>query len=595
MKETSKASLRRSRDPSFVQRYLVGDGLDIGGKDDPLTQHMASFPLMRSAAVRDASQGSVTAMDGVPDARYDFVHASHILAEQDNPHKALARWLDLLKPGGHAVITVPDEDLYGKGDWPSRFNRNHKASFTICKPAHKLPRSIDVLELVSAMSNVAQCERVTLLRDHYDDQRHSVDQTDKGFAECAIEIVLRKRDVPTARAMLETAAQARSAGQGIAACKDAARTYPYRFDVYHRAMLEFLRWEVPHEADALWDECAKRLAGEHPPQLYKVLHAISRGKLQEGFAMREALMAPFGWRRRTTAQPPHGVAQWTGQPLNGKSIAIWSEFGLGDEIFFLRFARIFRERCGAQKVVVVCQAPLAELYEASGEADEVVSVENVAKLPHVDFWVFPHAIPAWLKLDLEALPSTTPYLRAPEGVPSKLPAASHDKLKVGIVFKGNPTHENDRHRSLPSLAVLDDVFKLEGMEFYSLQKGAGADEAARYASERANFHDVGVALETMAETASAIASLDLVLTVDTSVAHVAGAMGKPVWLMLPCYGDWRWHYTREDSPWYPSMRLFRRRFGADWSEVVARMVGHLQQFRFSMPARLPADGRASGL
>ncbi len=98
---------------------------------------------------------------------------------------------------------------------------------------------------------------------------------------------------------------------------------------------------------------------------------------------------------------------------------------------------------------------------------------------------------------------------------------------------------------------------------------------------RGNFHDGGAQLNTMAGTASAIAELDLVITVDTSIAHVASAMGKPVWLMLPSYDDWRWHYTREDSPWYPSMRLFRRQFNGDWAEVVARMVGHLREHKFN--------------
>lgn len=162
-------------------------------------------------------------------------------------------------------------------------------------------------------------------------------------------------------------------------------------------------------------------------------------------------------------------------------------------------------------------------------------------------------------------------------------AALYSSLLFATIHSGNPTHENDGHRSLPSLAVLNDLFAMEGIEFFSLQKGAGADEAARYATERANFHDVGARLNTMAETASAIAALDLVLTVDTSVAHVAGAMGKPVWLMLPFYGDWRWHYTRENSPWYPTMRLFRRRFGGDWSEVVARIGGHLR-YQLAMKA-----------
>ncbi|MFM0340954.1 methyltransferase domain-containing protein [Paraburkholderia fungorum] len=514
---------------------------------------------------------------GLTDASFDFVHASHCLADQENTAKALSRWLELLKPGGYAILTLPDEDLYGKGEWPNRFNRSHKASFTIHKPARALPKSVNVLDLVREVSHVAACERVTLVREHYDDGRREEDQTARGVAECAIEIVLRKRAVPTARELLDAATHARSAQQSIAACRQAIQTYPYRFEMYHRSLMEMLRWNVPEEADAFWAQCVERLPGEHPPRLYQALHAISRGKLQEGFALREAMMGPLGWKRRTTAQPPSTVPEWTGQPLAGKSIAIWSEFGLGDEIFFLRFARIFRERCGARHVTVVCQAPLVDLYRASGEMDEVISIEQASVLPPLDYWVFPHAIPACLPLDLEALPATVPYLRAPRGTPAKLPQVGAEKLKVGLVFKGNPTHENDRQRSLPSLAVLDDLMNLEGIEFFSLQKGAGADEAAAYAAKLANFHDVGESLNTMAETASAVAALDLVLTVDTSVAHVAGAMGKPVWLMLPAYGDWRWHYTREDSPWYPTMKLFRRRFGCDWSEVVARINGHLLQ------------------
>lgn len=588
MKETSKASLRRSHDPSFVQHYLVGEGVDIGAKSDPLAAHAASFPLMRRVASFTPSQASFTETQGAQDAKFDFVHASHILAEQDNAYKALAGWLDLLKPGGHAVVTVPDEDLYGKGVWPSRFNARHKSSFTICKTGQGLARSINVTDLVAAMSQVAECERVTLVREHFDAGNPEVDQTAEGFAECAIEFVLRKRAVPTAQELKDAMSRSRSAADGIAAAKEAVRLYPYRFDVYHRALLETLRWNVPEEADAFWEQCVKRLPGEHGPQLYRVLHAIARGKLQQGFAMREKLMAKFGWKRRTTTEPPRSVPAWTGQPLKGKSIAIWSEFGLGDEIFFMRFARIFREQCGAERVVLVCQAPLVELYEASGEADQVVNVDHAANFAGADYWVFPHAIPAYLPLNLEALPQTVPYLRAPKEAPSRLPLVEAGKIKVGVVFKGNPTHENDRHRSLPSLSVLNDLFKMEGFEFFSLQKGAGSDEAAAYAEARANFHDVGPRLETMAQTASAIAALDVVITVDTSVAHVAGAMGKRVWLMLPAYGDWRWHYTREDSPWYPTMRLFRRRFNGDWSEVVARIGGHLLHLKLANEMSLAA-------
>ncbi|WP_244850601.1 methyltransferase domain-containing protein [Caballeronia sp. SL2Y3] len=587
MKETSKASLRRSHETAFAQHYFVGDGLDIGVTDDPLASHAHVFPRMGKVTPWPADKGDLSSMDGAADAAFDFVHASHVLARQNNPHKALARWLDLVKPGGHVVVTVPDEDLYGKGVWPSRFNGAHKASFTICKAEKTLPRSVSVLEMVQAMAPVAECERIALVRDNFDAARPDADQTADSYAECVIEIVLRKRAVQTAHEMKQAMENARNAADAIAAAQAAVRQYPYRFDVYHRAMMHLLRWDAGKFADAMWKQCVERLPGEHLPRLYEALHLIARGKLTEGFALREKLMAPLGWQRRTTMQPPRDVPEWKGESLSGKTIAIWSEFGLGDEIFFLRFAKIFREQCGAERVVVVCQAPLVELYEASLGSDDVVNVQHAANMSGIDYWVFPHAIPAHLPLQLDALPATVPYLRAPASVPSKLPDVAPGKLKVGVVFRGNPTHENDGHRSLPSLAVLNDLFAMEGIEFFSLQKGAGADEVARYATERANFHDVGARLNTMAETASAIAALDLVLTVDTSVAHVAGAMGKPVWLLLPSYGDWRWHYTREDSPWYPTMRLFRRRFGGDWAEVVARVGGHL---RYQLAAKASAAG-----
>lgn len=575
MNETSKSAQRRSRDPAFQQHYFAGKGIDIGAGDDPLSAHAHAFPLVTEVVSWDKAEGDALRMAGAQDASFDFVHSSHCLEHLVNPFQGLARWLELLKPGGYAVITVPDEDLYEKGRWPSPFNRKHKVSFTVCKHEKTLPQSVNVLDLMRAVAPVASCERVWLVREHYDERRANVDQTARGLAECAIEIVLRKRAVPGAHDMMRAASRARDAHESVRLWKLALRSYPYRFDVYHGAMLAWLRWDRIDDIDRLWAQCVECLPDQHLPRLYQALHAIAGGKLQEGFKHREACMAKFGWQRRTSVQPPSSCPAWSGESLEGKSIVIWSEFGLGDEIFFLRFARILRERCGAARVSVMCQAPLVTLFEGSKEADAVFSVAQAADLPPHDFWVFPHAIPAHVALDLEALPQSVPFLHAPGMTTVTALKDSRARLKVGVVFKGAPSHENDKQRSLPSLSVLDDIFKLDDIEFFSLQKGAGADEAAGYALRLSNFHDIGVLMSSMDETANAIAALDLVLTVDTSVAHVAAAMGKPTWLMLPFFGDWRWHYTRDDSPWYPSMRLFRRAAGADWSEVVARLRGRL--------------------
>ena len=567
MTATAKAAQRRARDPAFVQRFLTGDGIDIARPEDRLRAHEQLFPRLGRVSWWDTSLGGESHMNGLDDASLDFVHANLCLAEQDDPFRSLARWLDLLKAGGYAIVTVPDEDRFEKGTWPSAVNPRHKFSFTVSKPVKTLPRSVDVIDLIRSVAHMAECERLNLIDEPA--------QAESG--EGVIELVLRKREGPTPMQSIHAIAAARSAEECLLACDRAIQRHPHHFDVYHFAAVRLLHWRQLDAMDSVWTRCVEYFGADYLPRLYLTLHTISRGRLNEGFAMREGLMASKGWQRRTKAQPPANTPAWTGEPLEGKSIVIWSEFGLGDEIFFFRFARILRERAGASRVSVVCQSPLTTLFSASGEADAIIDIADAAAAPAHDFWVFPHAIPAYFPLDLDALPPSVPYLRASREAPREVVQTPPGVLKVGIAFKGDPTHENDRARSLPSLSVLDDLLALEGVEFFSVQKGAGADEAAAYAKERRNFHDLGAGLNSMEETAGAIAALDLVVTVDTSVAHLAGALGKPVWLLLPHYGDWRWHYLREDSPWYPRMRLFRSTHGGDWSSVVARLVGEMRK------------------
>lgn len=575
MNPSIKAVLRRAHDPCFVQHYFAGVGLDIGVRESDLAASSSLFPRV----VRVVPwHGDVAAVPGVEERAFDFVHAGHCLQNVVNPTKTVARWLDLVKPGGYLVLTVPDEDLEEQGKWPSQIDPSRRASFTVCKPASALPASVNVLDVVRAVAAVAACERIAVVRDHHVDNSRTGDAggaTGGSLAERAIEVVLRKRQVPTPDEFFLVAGRAQNAQACLRECLGAVRTYPYRFDVTQRAAMLLQRWQLDDEVEALWDQAVERLPDEWNPKLYQFLFMISRGKIHEGFALRAERVRSWPWQRRTTSEPPKHIAEWTGQPLPGKSIVIWSEFGLGDEVFFLRFARMLRDQAGAKTVTVVCQKPLVALFEASGEADAVVAADQTATLPALDYWVYPHDIPAFLPVALDALPDSVPYLRIPPGLPKFDLAGRAGALKVGIAFKGAPNHENDRFRSLPSLSVLDPLFAHRDIEFYSLQKGQGADEAAACAGRLPNFHDVGATLQSMMDTARAIDALDVVLTVDTSVAHVAGALGKPVWLLLPAYADWRWHLVREDSPWYPTMRLFRNQGAGSWSEVVTRVNGHL--------------------
>lgn len=595
MHETRKSALRRYADPVFRDHYFVGHGIDIGAGDDPLSNYTYLFPGMRNVVSWDLEQGDALAMDGLEDRAFDFVHSSHCLEHLANPFEALGRWLDLVKPGGYVVVTVPDEDLYEKGVWPSRFNADHKFSFTIQKPRKALAQSVNVSDLVRAFSNVAACERIVLIRHDYDERSHHIDQTASGNAECAIEFVLRKRDVRSVQAMMTSADRQPDADSVVAAYRQTLEHYPYHFSVYHQFFLILLDLGRVAETETLWNYAVQRLPNRHSAWLYQALNKMGMGEIEWGFRLREALIRKWRWERRTEVQPPVYPA-WSGESLEGRSIVIWSEFGLGDEMFFLRFAAMLKDQMGASRVSVVCQDPLYELFQTASRVDAVYSVSQAqaGEVAHHDYWVYPYDIPAYLPLDIEHLPATVPYCHARRTELLPVRPGRESALKVGIVFKGAPTHENDHWRSLSSLSVLDQLFERDDVTFYSLQKGEGAVEAATYAARLPNFIDLGPTLQTFSDTAACVATMDLIISVDTSVANLAGAMGKPLCVLLPPYGDWRWHYVRDDSPWYPSATLFRRRLHESWEGVVSRVKAYLDTFA-SNDAPCPAEKAAGAV
>jgi len=194
--EQSKAAKRRFAIGAFHNRYFVGHGIDVGGKPDPLGQYGGIFARMDSVQTWDLEDGDAQYMAGVVDNRFDFLHASHCLEHMVDVRVALDNWLRIVKPGGFLIITVPDEDLYELGQWPSRFNPDHKWTFTIMKSESWSPKSINVLELLRDFSAVAEVEKVELLRDFFRDGwvAEKIDQTRTPVAECSIEIILRKRE-----------------------------------------------------------------------------------------------------------------------------------------------------------------------------------------------------------------------------------------------------------------------------------------------------------------------------------------------------------------------------------------------------------------
>ena len=265
---------------------------------------------------------------------------------------------------------------------------------------------------------------------------------------------------------------------------------------------------------------------------------------------------------------------WEGEPLNGKSIVLGLEAGHGDMIHFCRYVPQLKAR-GAARVDVVCHPGLVRLLATLPGVDQVHALGET--LPDAwDYWTRPMRLPGLFHTAMSTIPADVPYLHAePDLVARWREVLPQGGLRVGLAWRGNVNFENDADRSLPSLMALAPLAAANGVDFVSLQKGPGEEEALMPPSGMA-LHAVGPQLADFAETAAVIANLDLVISVDTAVAHLAGALGKPCWLLLPNYRcDWRWMADRDDTPWYPSMRLFRQPHGGGWAPVIADVAAAL--------------------
>jgi SAM-dependent methyltransferase len=193
MKECSKSIQRRLADSNFVRKYFVGDGMDIGGKPDPLLLYKELFPLMQSVKTWDWEDGDAQFLQGVADSSIDFVHSSHCLEHLVDPMEGLRNWFRVVAEGGYLVITVPDEDLYEQGVFPSTFNLDHKWTFTIFKIKSWSDRSINLIDMVRELDSAAEIVKIEQLSASYRFNLPRFDQTLTPVAECGIEIIIRKR------------------------------------------------------------------------------------------------------------------------------------------------------------------------------------------------------------------------------------------------------------------------------------------------------------------------------------------------------------------------------------------------------------------
>jgi tetratricopeptide (TPR) repeat protein len=284
------------------------------------------------------------------------------------------------------------------------------------------------------------------------------------------------------------------------------------------------------------------------------------GSLEEGFTEYE-----WRWRASTIGAPLLPGLRWDGSPLGGRKILLHFEQGFGDTIQFLRYVPLVAAR-GA-RVSLCVQQPLVNLATSIDGVAEVVSAGG--KLPHYDVYANLLSLPHIFRTTLREIPGQTPYLKVDTGRRAYwrgvLPGGQ--ARRVGLVWAGNSDHENDRRRSIDK-ALLATLTARPDTLFYGLRPGEEVLQP---------MVNLGHLLTDFAETGAILENLDLLITVDTAAAHLAGALGRPVWLLLPYVPDWRWLLVRNDSPWYPTMRLFRQPAPGDWPSVIAAVDEALTQ------------------
>jgi Flp pilus assembly protein TadD len=277
----------------------------------------------------------------------------------------------------------------------------------------------------------------------------------------------------------------------------------------------------------------------------------------------------YEWRLRCPDVLPTrkiSLPMWNGSRIDGKTILLYSEQGLGDAIQFIRYAPMVAGMGG--RVLLECPAALGPIFRGFPGVERILA--SGAPVPGCDFQCALASLPGMFKTTLHSIPAPIPYLAAdPKAAESwrKRIEPSNDVLQIGLAWAGRAENRNDRNRSMP-LKNFSPMANMTRVRFHSLQ-------TSRTTNAPFALSDWSDSLKDFGETAGLIANLDLVISVDTAVAHLSGAMGKPVWLFLPFLPDWRWMLERTDSPWYPTMRLFRQKAAGDWDDVIRRVAEEL--------------------
>ncbi|MGE0153342.1 MAG: tetratricopeptide repeat protein [Reyranellaceae bacterium] len=319
------------------------------------------------------------------------------------------------------------------------------------------------------------------------------------------------------------------------------------------------------EALEFFHQALQRKPGDPEIHTHRALCMLMRGDFARGWD-------EYEWRMQMKSQlAKHSLKSplWDGRGFEGQTLLVYHEQGFGDVVQMARYLPMVKARGG--RVVVACAPPIGKLIEGVEGVDQVVTAD--AAIPRHHFKVPVMALPRIFRQDIDNIPAQVPYIKAP---PATLPGGA-GLARVGIVWAGSATHDNDHRRSMPA-TELKPLLETPGVAFYSLQYGERFAELEQAGLAGRLTRIADAQMGDFQQTAGCIDALDLLITVDTAVAHLAGALGKPVWTLLAFANDFRWLRGRDDTPWYPTMTLYRQSRPMVWTDLVERVTADLAVF-----------------
>ena len=301
----------------------------------------------------------------------------------------------------------------------------------------------------------------------------------------------------------------------------------------------------------------------------KSLILLLRGEFKNAWANYEYRFK----KQNPTDSREFGKSKWKGQHLNNRKILIATEQGFGDSIQFIRYLPLVKEKGG--HVIFECKKELISLFNNFPGINQLVEKDNNIPLNvEYDYYIHLMSLPGIFNTTIKAIPNKIPYLKANPSLQKNLSSKFQtDKLKIGIAWAGNPEQENDKNRSA-TLDIFKPLKKIPNIRLFSLQVGKPSEQL-----NDPEIIDLSPHIKDFADTATLIENLDLIISIDTSVAHLAGAMGKPTWVLLTKIPDWRWLLNRTDTPWYPTMKLFRQKIKGSWEPVITEICSNIKTIK----------------